>query len=115
MSEREERNWVVLCHLGGLIPFYLLDIIIPLALWLIKRSSSYFVDEQGREIVNFQLSMTIYGIVLMVICFTIIGIPIAIAGLILLYIINIIAVIRGASCASKGQFFRYPLNLRLLQ
>ncbi len=62
-----ERNWAVFCHLGG-FAFYLLGfalghILVPLALWLIKRDQSAFIEEHGREALNFQISVTLYAIV----------------------------------------------------
>jgi uncharacterized Tic20 family protein len=115
MNEREERNWTVFCHLGGLLPFYFLNIVIPLAIWLTQRSKSSFIYEQGQEITNFQISLTIYGACLLLLGFTVIGIPVTIAGYLFLAVLDIVSVIRGALRASKGQDFRYPLNLRLLK
>lgn len=115
MEEKQERNWVVFCHLGGLIPVYLLDIAIPLLIWLTKRKDSSFIDEQGKEIVNFQISLTIYGIALTLFAFTIIGIVIALPGWIILMFISFISIIRGAIKASEGEKFLYPINLRLIK
>jgi uncharacterized Tic20 family protein len=59
----EERNWAVFCHLGG-FAFYLLGfalghILVPLALWLLKREQSAYIEEHGREALNFQISVTL--------------------------------------------------------
>ncbi len=115
IDERTERNWVVFCHLGGLIPFYFLNIIIPLIIWHTQKHQSSFIDKQGREIANFQISLAVYGVCFLALSITLIGIPIAVLGSVFLMILNIISIIRGALRASRGEEFLYPLNLRLLK
>jgi uncharacterized Tic20 family protein len=56
----------MLCHLSALAGFIgvpLGNIIGPLIIWLVKKDEIPFVDLQGRESLNFQISMTIYGTV----------------------------------------------------
>jgi len=72
-AEKEAYMWGMLCHLAAFaaylgIPFG--HIIGPVMVWLIKRNDYPFVDECGREALNFNISMTIYGIVagLLVVC-----------------------------------------------
>jgi uncharacterized protein len=110
MEEKNARNWVVFCHLGGL-----LTILIPLIIWLLKKMESPFIDEQGREIVNYQISALIYGMVLGVMMITVIGIPVAVLGMTALGIISLVSMIRGAIKASNGEGFLYPINLRLIK
>lgn len=115
MEAKQERNWVVFCHLGGLITVLFLDIIIPLVIWLTQKNESAFVDEQGKEIVNFQISLTIYAVVITIIGLTIVGLVIAVPAGLALYIVNVISVVRGAIKASNGEPFLYPINLRLIK
>ncbi len=115
MTDREEKNWVVFCHLGGIVPFYLLSLIIPLFIWFTQKAKSDYIDNQGMEIINFQISLAIYETGLLLLTFTIIGIPIAILGYIFLVVFNFISVIRGTLKGTKGESFCYPLNLRLLK
>jgi uncharacterized Tic20 family protein len=128
MELKQERNWVVFCHLGGLITVLFLNIIIPLVIWLTQKNDSAFVDEQGKEIVNFQISLTIYGVVMAIIgivglvvaspvgiALSIVGLVVAFPAGIALYIVNVFSVIRGAIKASNGQAFLYPINLRLIK
>jgi hypothetical protein len=110
----EERNWAVFCHLGG-FAFYLLGfalghILVPLALWLMKRGQSAFVDENGREALNFQISVTLYAIVTGALCFVLVGfllIPVLIA-------FHIVLMIVASVRASQGESYRYPLTIRLI-
>jgi len=110
---KDVRNWAMLCHLislaGFLIPFG--NIIGPLIVWLAKKEESEFINEHGKESVNFQISLTIYLLVASItflICVGFILVPaIVVAGVILV----IIAAIK----ASDGREARYPLTLRFLK
>ncbi|MEZ5431721.1 MAG: DUF4870 domain-containing protein [Verrucomicrobiales bacterium] len=55
LSEADERNMAMLAHLlGGLASF-----LGPLVIWLMKREESPFVNDQGREALNFQITVAI--------------------------------------------------------
>ena len=60
-----DRNMAMLCHLisfvGIVLPFG--NILGPLVVWLIQREKSSFVDEHGKESINFQLSLIVYSFV----------------------------------------------------
>jgi uncharacterized Tic20 family protein len=109
----EIRNWSVLCHasaLSGLF-FHVLGFLLgPLIVWLIKRDSSSEIDVNGKESLNFQISMLIYHIIALVLCFVLIGIPILIA----LYIADIVFVIIASVKTSNGESYRYPLTIRFI-
>jgi hypothetical protein len=106
----EERTWGMLCHItaltGYFIPFG--NILGPLIVWLVKKEESAFVDDQGKESLNFQLSATIYIIVAGVLSLVLIGIPILIGLLIFHLVVIIIATVRS----SEGTHYRYPLTIR---
>jgi uncharacterized protein len=108
-----ERNWAMLCHLsafsGYFFPFG--GIIGPLICWLSKRDESAWVYENGRSALNFQLSMLLYIVLIIPLCFIIVGIPIIILLIILKFIVVIIASIK----ASQGKIFRYPLLIPFIQ
>jgi len=55
-------NWACLLHLSGLslvtgIPF--VNIIIPTILWLLKKEQHSYLAKQGREVINFQITLTV--------------------------------------------------------
>jgi len=106
----EERTWGMLCHItalaGYFIPFG--NILGPLIVWLVKKEESAFVDDQGKESLNFQLSATIYIIVAGILSLFLIGIPILIGLLIFHLVVIIIATVRS----SEGTHYRYPLTIR---
>ena len=79
----------------------------PLVVWLLKKDDHPFIDDQGSEAVNFQISIVIYSVLLAITC---IGIPLAL----LLWPIDVVFVIIAAVKASKGEAYRYPLTIRLI-
>jgi uncharacterized Tic20 family protein len=107
------RTWSVLCHasaLLGLFFHFFGHLLGPLLVWLIKRDLSPVIDANGKESLNFQLSMLIYDIVAGILCIVLIGIPILIA----LWILNTVLVIIASVKTSNGEFYRYPLTIRFL-
>ena len=111
-ENREERMWAMFCHLGGLAGFIFPfgNIIAPLVIWLVKKEEYPLVDDQGKESINFQISMTIYILASVVLIFLVIGIPL----LIILGIFSLIVVIIAAIKANEGEKYRYPLTIRFL-
>ena len=93
-----------------LLPVFWIPVIPALIMWRMRRHESPFIDDHGREIVNFNLSMVIYGVVSALLTPTCIGWVFVVA----LYIIGYIAAIMGAMAAGKGRYFRYPICLRFL-
>ena len=110
---KDERTWAMLCHFsafsGLIFPFG--NFLAPLIIWLIKKEEMPFVEDQGKEVLNFQISMTIYLLISGLLCIILIGIPIVIGLVIFCFIITIIAAIS----ANDGTQYRYPINLRLIK
>jgi len=50
-----ESQWLAALHLSNIL--YI--VIIPLVIWSWKRSQSYKIDQQGRMVINFQITMTL--------------------------------------------------------
>ncbi|MDY6852424.1 MAG: DUF4870 domain-containing protein [Thermodesulfobacteriota bacterium] len=104
----------MLCHLSALagfigIPFG--NIIGPLIIWLIKKNDFPFVNEQGKEALNFQISLTIYGIIAALLIFVVIGIFLLIG----LGIFGLIMVIIASIKANQGESYRYPITIRIIK
>ena len=119
-ADENQRNVAVACHLLGFLGlvFPLGHIIGPLLLWLLKRDDSGFVQAQGREAVNFQISFTLWftgaGVVAAITLWTLV-LPILIGlGVLVLAIIWLVSVLTAASHASRGQAYRYPMTWRLI-
>ena len=110
---KDERTWAMLCHFSSLCMFIFPfgNILAPLIIWLIKKDEMPFVEDQAKEILNFQISMTIYFIGSIILIIILIGIPILIG----LGIFNIIITIIAGIKANDGESYRYPINLRLIK
>jgi hypothetical protein len=109
----DEKTWAALCHAsalsGFLIPFG--NIIGPLVIWLVKKSTMPLVDDQGKESLNFQISVLIYAAISAVLIFVVIGFVLLIAVGIFALVMTIIAAVK----ASGGDRYRYPLCIRFIK
>jgi uncharacterized Tic20 family protein len=107
----DERTWAMLCHLStfaGLIGVPFGNILGPLIAWTIKRDEYPLVDDQGKEALNFQISMTIYSLVCVLLIITI---PLVFVLLVFDIVITIIAALR----ANAGEYYRYPMSIRFIK
>jgi len=122
---QDEKTFGMLAHLSALAALILPsfgNIIGPLIIWLVKKDQSAWVDKQGKESLNFQISMSIYFIAASVIttllAFTLIGIPLALVIIIMLIPLGIfwlVVVIMAAVRVGDGEDFQYPLCIRFLR
>lgn len=112
IPDEEEQKWGMLCHLSSLIGYVIPfgNIMGPLIVYAIHKNDYPFVEDQGMEVVNFQISISLYMIAAGILIFILIGLPL----LIILMILNFIYTVIGARQAYQGIEYRYPLNLRLL-
>jgi len=109
-----ENSWAIALHLSGFAMFLLPSvgqILAPLILWLIKRPDSPYLDRVGKEVLNFQISYTIYALIAGALCFVLIGCVI----LPVLFICWVVFIIIAAVKTSNGEDYRYPMTIRLLQ
>ena len=107
------RNSAVAAHLstfaGLVVPFG--SVIGPLAVWLTRRDRDPFIDDTGREALNFGISIAIYGLVALVAALMLVGIPLLVVGVIAWVVLASLAAVK----ASQGQAYRYPLTMRLVR
>jgi uncharacterized Tic20 family protein len=120
-EERDVRLWTTACHLAALAGLLLPSfgaVLGPLVVWLLKRHDHPRIDQQGKEALNFQLSILVYSWVLglvgvatliILVGFLFLGLA-AVAG-----IVGLILAIWAAIKASQGESYRYPLTIRFLQ
>jgi uncharacterized Tic20 family protein len=114
------NTWAMACHLLGLAGYFgngIGSIVAPLILWLVKKDELPIVDRHGKEALNFNISVTLYALALVLIMFVTLGVGalIAIPALIVLGLFHLIATIIAAIKANQGEDFRYPLTLRLIK
>jgi len=113
-DNKQERTWAMLCHLLAFAFFVFPPMgmfLGPLVVWLIKKEEFPMVDDQGKESLNFQISVAIYAIVAGVLIFAIIGFFLLGA----LVVFWIIMVILASVKASEGERYRYPLAIRFIK
>lgn len=112
-TTKDERTWAMLCHIsslsGFIIPFG--NVIAPLVIWMVKKDEFPLVADQGKEVVNFQISLTIYLLISVALIILLIGIPLLIG----LGLFDLIVTIIGAMKANEGVKYRYPLAIRLIK
>ena len=108
-----ERNWAMFCHLSAFAGFFFPfgGIIGPLICWLSKKDESQWVDQNGKSALNFQMSILLYMVLAVPLCFILIGIPIVI----FLGTLKVICIIIASVKASKGEEFKYPLGIPFIQ
>jgi uncharacterized Tic20 family protein len=108
----DERQWAMFSHLSALIgliiPFG--SIVGPLVIWLIKKDTMPFVNDQGKEALNFNITVAIAAIVGWILCFILIGFLV----LAVVFVAWLVLVIIGTIKANEGTAYRYPFTLRLV-
>jgi uncharacterized Tic20 family protein len=113
---KDARMWGMICHLaglGGLIPVVPVfgSIIEPLIVWQIKKDEFGFVNDQGKEALNFQITILIYLIVSGLLCFACVGFVLLPA----VGIFNLVFLLIAAVKANDGEHYRYPLTIRFIK
>src|SRR5450432_681964 len=107
----DTNNWAMFIHLSalcGLVGVPLGHIVGPLVLWLVKREGNPTLDAHGKEVLNFQISCYIYGVISLILILVLVGLVL----FPLVVILNLVFTIIGAVKAGKGEFYRYPLTIR---
>ena len=110
---KDARNWAMICHLSALSGYFipLGNLLGPLIIWAIKKDEFTFVDQQGKEAINFQLSMTIAYLVSCVLIFLVIGI--FLLGILAVY--ALVMIIIASIKTNDGVDFRYPHVIRFIK
>lgn len=107
--------WGMLTHFGGALGGFTSafglpggNVIIPLIIWLIKKDNSAFLNDQGKEVLNFQIWILILSLICLVTC---IGAPLIIPIGIGALVLGIV----GGIKANEGIAYRYPFNWRIIK
>jgi len=117
----QERQWAMFAHLsalvGGIVTTGWGAFIGPLVIWMIKKETMPFVDDQAKEALNFNISVGIIflALLLMSIMTLGIGLVIAIPAWIIIGIGWLVFTIIAGIKANEGVAYRYPLTLRLIK
>jgi len=121
----EERQWAMFAHLSALIGGIVTAgwagslgcFIGPLVIWMMKKDTMPFVDDQAKEALNFNISVAIVFFVLFVLTLVTLGIGalLTVPVMILVGIAWLALTIIAAMKANQGERYRYPLTLRLIK
>ena len=108
-APQPRRAGAVLAHLAYLIPGHIPGLVITLGIWVWKRRTNPFVNDQAREALNFQLCYAVvnFALGLSCCCLGFLTIPVWLIGAVL----SIVA----ASEAGEGRSYRYPFIFRLIE
>ena len=121
----EARQWAMFAHLSALVGGILTTgwagslgcFIGPLIIWLAKKDSMPFVDDQGKEALNFNITVGIVFLALAVLSILTLGIGLVIAvpAWVIIGVAWLILSIIAAIKANEGVAYRYPFAVRLVK
>jgi len=110
---KEDNQLIVITHLSQLVTLLIGfgSLLIPLLLWITQKEKVFQMDEHGKNIINFQLSLIIYFLI----CFPLILLfGLGLLGFIILGIISIIYPVVNAIKASRGEIPKYPISFNFI-
>ncbi len=107
--EQETKRWAMFLHFSLIIP--LGGFIAPVIIWQLKKNELPMLDIHGKIVVNWLISLLIYGAVFFGLTFVFVGIPL----LSVLGVLGILFPIIAGVKANNGEFWKYPFSLSILK
>ena len=107
MDPTTENLWAIFAHLGGVFMSWL----VPLVIWLVFRDRSWFIADQAKEALNFQITLFIGYAISVVLAVNIIGAIMAPV----IAIMSLVFAIIAAVTASRHETYRYPICIRFIK
>lgn len=111
---QDEKNLATLSHLGTFVGVVLPgmgNILVPFLIWMLKKEDSDYIAAHAKEALNFQITISllfILGAISIIILIGFVALPI-------LVILDIALCISAAVKASRGEYYEYPINFRLIK
>lgn len=102
----DEKNIATVTHLAGTIFLFIPALIV----WILKKDDSAYIADQAKEALNFQITVAIAMFAANILIWILVGL----ALIPIIWIANIILSILAAIATSKGETYRYPVCLRLI-
>ena len=106
-----ENTYCMLMHLSILLYGSGLGIAVPIVLWAVNKDQSQVIDQHGKNIINFLISMFIYAVVSVALWIAIVGFFTLIAVAVVSIVFPIIAAVK----ANDEVYWKYPLCIRFLK
>lgn len=103
----DEKNIATITHLGGTIFLFIPALIV----WALKKDDSAFIADQAKEALNFQITV---ALALFICAYVLTWILVGFALYPIVWLLNIVFCIIAAISSSKGETYRYPFCLRLI-
>jgi uncharacterized protein len=121
----EQRQWAMFAHLSALLGGFVTAgwagsigcFIGPLVIWMVKKETMPFVDDQAKEALNFNITVAIVflALFLMTLLTLGIGIVLTLPLMIVVGLAWLVLTIIAAMKANQGERYRYPFALRLIK
>ncbi|HJR13412.1 MAG TPA: DUF4870 domain-containing protein [Rhodanobacteraceae bacterium] len=120
----EERQWAMFAHLSALLGAFVTGwiggwgwFLGPLIIWLVKKDTMPFVNDQAKEALNFNITIAIIFVILTILGFATLGVGflLALPLMIIIGIVALVFIILAAVKANEGVAYRYPFALRLIK
>lgn len=106
IPSNDDKNIATVTHLGGTV----FSFVPALIVWILKKNDSAYIADQAKEALNFQITVLIALFIATILMWVLIGFllyPV-------IWMVNIVFCIIAAISTSKGETYRYPLCLRLI-
>ena len=102
----DDKNIATISHLGGTV----FSFIPALIVWILKKDDSEYIAEQAKEALNFQITVLLAQFIAGILALILIGF----LFMFIIWIFNIVLCVIAAISTSKGESYRYPFALRLI-
>ncbi|MCF6297310.1 MAG: DUF4870 domain-containing protein [Flavobacteriaceae bacterium] len=131
MSNKRDYSTAFLLHLsaffGYVFPFG--GVIAPMVIWELKKDESDFINQTGKEVINFNLSFLLYTFVLGISIFPfafrsffselyhfdLFGIISMVSLIGVLGVIRFVLIITAATKINQGEIYTYPLTIKFIK
>ena len=123
--DTQERQWAMFAHLsaiaGGLLTSSVMGgigcILGPLIIWLMKKDTMPFVADQAREALNFNITVAIVMLILVLLGVGTFGVGFVVTAPLMLIVgvAALVFVVIAAIKSNEGVAYRYPFALRLVK
>jgi hypothetical protein len=109
-----ERTYALVTHLTVLLYHVLLPVVPALVMWLLRRERSCFIDDHGRQAINFQLTLLVYALTAWILGMPTFGVAGFVGGA-LVYVLGFVGMVLAARASWKGRVYRYPMTIPFLR